>query len=146
MTYITGMRNTIEFQISCIEKYEYFKDNIFQHRILCNRLELLRLYCCLSHALSNVVKSHFSVHNFEPFFEWKAININNDGLQEEINLFQQQEQIGPRYEEYAQKPLFLVATFGNAILFCLYQWRIPGNHQREELFTNTRLAESSNNI
>ncbi|GFT10393.1 uncharacterized protein NPIL_204751, partial [Nephila pilipes] len=113
MSYITGMRNIIEFQIGTSEDYEHFRVNVFTQRILCLKSIGPTLEICLSHTLSSVVKSHILVHNFIPFRQWSIICIDDDGF--EVGLIPVQRR-GWRTRG-ASTDRFLVATFDDCACF-----------------------------
>ncbi|GFV46181.1 uncharacterized protein TNCV_4664221 [Trichonephila clavipes] len=78
MSYITKMRNSMLFQISNSEEFQYLDNKFCQEFVIHTRsIPIFRM--CYSHAFFQVVKSHVLVHNYEPFRQWDRIVIDNDG-------------------------------------------------------------------
>ncbi|GFS67489.1 uncharacterized protein NPIL_154151 [Nephila pilipes] len=117
MSYITRMRNTIKFQIEMDEgEYEKLENYPFQHDIVCSFTKRKKLEICLRHALSNVTKSHYLVHNCTPFREWRTINFDNYGFQGGQNRVQRQEVFRVN-DDSEPEERFLVAGFQNPLWY-----------------------------
>ncbi|GFQ89349.1 uncharacterized protein TNCT_480881 [Trichonephila clavata] len=80
MSYITKMRNLILFQLSSREEFQYL-DQRFYHQFWVRDRSLPIFRMCYSHAFFQVVKSHVLIDNYEPFYNWDIIVIDNDGHQ-----------------------------------------------------------------
>ncbi|GFV56773.1 uncharacterized protein TNCV_153151 [Trichonephila clavipes] len=93
MSYITRMRNVIEYQIASSEDYDYLKLS-FRHSIFYPLTRSLELERCLIYALSKVAESPVLVHNYKPFREWPTIQVEHNGFSEK--------QIIQRIDEHEQ--------------------------------------------
>lgn len=139
MSYITRMRNAIQFQILSSEDCEFLK-NTFQHSILCTLRTKFMLETCLRHTLSKIVRSHVIVHECAPFQQWKRLNIDSDGFPVE-HISEPREDTIQKFDENGQTERYLVAIFQNSKRFCFdIGWRAWSLLQKT-LFKNTRLEK-----
>lgn len=137
MSYISRMRNVIQFQFGSTEDFEYVRQN-FTHQIMMFEDINPILFTVLSYTLSKIVKSHVLVHNLQPFLEWRTIIVDNEGFP----LRQNQGQFGAEIELddiNMQGDRFLVLTFSN-VLHCmdLQRSNSPIIYEKE-LLTNSPL-------
>ncbi|GFS89456.1 uncharacterized protein NPIL_458611 [Nephila pilipes] len=135
MLYITRMRNVIKFQIETSDDYELLRIGYFRHKILCLRTITSTLKTCLSHTLSNIVKSHVLVHNVEPFLQWWTISIEDDGFPDRKYAIQSGIRVWKTVG--SSKDGFLVATITNCAFIYVVNTRY--NWADAQLFTSTTL-------
>ncbi|GFS67485.1 uncharacterized protein NPIL_154131 [Nephila pilipes] len=138
MSYITKMRNAIQFQI--FEDNQHFlvlKYFAFSHNLLCHERQMFMLQALLNRSLTEVVKSHVLVKNFLTFINWKRVCIDGDGFQIRQKAHQQKEQVFRR-DEYASKNHYLVATFDKLLWYYFFDdWHTWDTLNRSLFTTNS---------
>ncbi|GFQ78326.1 uncharacterized protein TNCT_241701 [Trichonephila clavata] len=145
MSYITRMRNVIKFQIASNEDYEYFQNTRFYSGIFCRWKNMLTFKDCLSHALTQIVKSHVVVHNLEPFRKWDIIKIDGECFTERQHPVIRRGNVHTRAVEYMGRNLFLVAAFSKLLRLDFMDNRSIYHVSERTLFTGTHLDDMQNN-
>ncbi|GFY72667.1 uncharacterized protein TNIN_366431 [Trichonephila inaurata madagascariensis] len=142
LEYIAIMRSLIECQLEYEDTYECLGEREFFHELVCHGRQRLLLEVCLAHALTKVVKSHFVIHNLEPFRKWDVINIDVDGFPEGQNPVIWRENVDSKLLEHIQnETLFLVTTFYNSDRLDFLGGFSKYEHYYRRLFTGIHLDE-----
>ncbi|GFS67483.1 uncharacterized protein NPIL_154121 [Nephila pilipes] len=138
LSYITRVRNVIQFQIEESEDYVCLR-NIFKHKIRLYREKVEQFNIILCHAISEIVKSRVFIHNPLPFLEWETIISNNDGFSLLENEGQPRIETPHTTKEIMPGDRYLVATFSFS-LDCSDLLRSSRQRQyRRQLSPNTPL-------